>query len=75
LLQTGEKMTLAELLSFPTENDSPEEAARKQAKLLGKSEPPEPKVMIADWEDYGSPPPAIDKRFTGRLSQWKGNGK
>jgi len=41
--------------------------------LLGKPEPEPVEPQIAD-SDYGPPPPAIDKRFTGRIRlEWKGN--
>jgi hypothetical protein len=55
-------------MSFPPENDSPEVAAAKQAKLLGKQETPvEP--QIAEYV----PPAPIDVRFTGRIRpEWKG---
>ena len=71
LLQTGDK-TLRELIDFPNlENDSPEEAARKQAKLLGAPEPESDEPKAAQYE----PPAPVDPRFTGRIRpEWKGNG-
>jgi hypothetical protein len=67
LLQTGDK-TLRELIDFPNlETDSEEEQARKQAALLPNEPPAKPATIPADH----APSVPIDKRFTGRLSQWQ----